>query len=164
MLEQMGDVVRQSEPSPVIRWHKHTWKSRLVAIALGVMALGYFAWNLVGRQGQPFGLGFIFMAAFFVGRHLIRKWQVEIIRPRPQTAEHRRAYRRLQTIGWAMTLVWLAPLLWFFWAPAGDPRRSTIGALAVAMLMGAVVGSWLLRAAYDRLFARIAGQDGAYGF
>lgn len=165
MLEQRGDVVREVEPPAIIRWRRHTPKSRAVAIALVLSAAAYVGWIELSKErggAPPFTLPFVVFV--LAGQRLVRRWQTEIIRPRPQTQEDRAAYRRLQFISYALTIVFLAPFLLFAWDRADSPWHLW---LTVAVVLGSAVmylGSWLLRGAYERLFDKIARSEGAYGF
>lgn len=163
MLEQVGDVVREAEPPRVIRLRRHTPKSRAIALVLGIVALAYFGWALVRRaRGEPYPALFPVAIVFAFGGRLARRWQIEVLRPGPQTPAHRRAYRRLQVASVSLALVWIAPLLWFVWNPPSSPW--VIGGAVFAGFAVASAGLWILKRLYERLFTEIAATEGAYGF
>jgi MYXO-CTERM domain-containing protein len=152
--------------SDVIRWRRSTWRSRLVVYAMLAAMLLYLAWTETadGEGGPPWWLGLVIVVGIFALRPLIRRWQVEVISPRPQTPEHKRAYRRLQWMQVGLLAGFAVPFLWLLWTPAHSRAHTMAAILGALGLAAFIVSQPFFTAAYQRLFRKIAQTEGAYGF
>lgn len=148
------------EQSDVIRWRRHTPKSRPYQWASNGLTVVGFAMLALNPASN---LGLLVVLAAVGISFLGRRHMTTTLRPRPKRAADKQMFYRLAAGQLVMMLVFAGVLIWFL--NTGGAPVSLVSILVLAATMGATfLGNALFRRAYDQLFDRIAAQDGAYGF
>jgi hypothetical protein len=157
-----GTSMSNTTDSEVIRWRIHTRESRIYAwIAFGLIGAGAAIMVGGGGGGSVVGL-LLVLAALFIMRQG-RKRMTEVLRPRPKRAVDKRDFGRLLAGQMGVLLAAVGGFLWLGYEASKGPLSLPLMIGGVVAGVGFFLASGAFRRAYERLFDRIAGKDGAYG-